>query len=65
MLFRSDSWVRYEQQQKESEQAQLAKTVIESVLKNIHTDKTQREVLSGAVAEVERESKEPHTIMLL
>lgn len=50
-----DSWVRYEQQQKESEQALLAKTVIESVLKNIHTDKTQREVLAGAVAEVERE----------
>ena len=50
-----DSWVRYEQQQKESEQAELTKTVIESVLKSIHTEKTQREVLAGAVAEIERE----------
>lgn len=51
-----DSWVRYEQQQKESEQAQLAKTVIDSVMKNIHVEKTQRDILAAAVAEVERES---------
>ena len=51
-----DSWVRYEQQIKESEQADLAKTVIEKVLNNIQDEKTQREILANAVAEVERES---------
>lgn len=51
-----DSWVRYEQQQKESEQADLAKTVIENVLKSIRDEKTQRDILAGAVAEVERMS---------
>ena len=49
-----DSWVRYEQQQKESEQAELAKTVIENVLKSIRDEKTQRDILAGAVAEIER-----------
>ncbi|EMD39366.1 hypothetical protein CERSUDRAFT_113003 [Gelatoporia subvermispora B] len=49
-----DSWVRFEQQQKESEQAELAKTVIDNVLKNIGDEKTQREILSSAVAEVEQ-----------
>lgn len=50
-----DSWVRFEQQVKESEQADLAKTVIDRVLKNIQDEKTQREILANAVAEVERE----------
>lgn len=50
-----DSWVRYEQQQKESEQADLAKTVIEKVLASLNDEKTQREILTSAVAEVERE----------
>lgn len=50
-----DSWVRYEQQAKESEQAELAKTVIDNVLKSIKDEKTQRDILAGAVAEVERE----------
>ncbi|CCM01276.1 uncharacterized protein FIBRA_03325 [Fibroporia radiculosa] len=49
-----DSWVRFEQQQKESEQAELAKTVIANVLKNINDDKTQKEILTSAVAEVEQ-----------
>lgn len=49
-----DSWVRYEQQQKESEQAELAKAVIENVLKSIRDEKTQRDILAGAVAEVEQ-----------
>lgn len=51
-----DSWVRYEQQQKESEQAELAKAVIDNVLKSIRDEKTQRDILAGAVAEVERAS---------
>lgn len=61
-----DSWVRYEQQQKESEQADLAKTVIENVLKSIRDDKTQRDILAGAVAEVERKScnSMPHQPLL-
>ena len=49
-----DSWVRYEQQAKEKEQVALAKTVIENVLKTIQDEKTQKDILASAVAEVER-----------
>ncbi|KZV82150.1 ATP4, subunit B of the stator stalk of mitochondrial F1F0 ATP synthase [Exidia glandulosa HHB12029] len=49
-----DSWVRYEQQQKESEQAELAKTVISKVMASLQDEKTKREILLGAVAEVEQ-----------
>jgi F-type H+-transporting ATPase subunit b len=48
-----DSWVRYEQQVKESEQADLSRTVIEKVLASIKDEKTQKDVLASAVAEVE------------
>lgn len=51
-----DSWVRFEQQAKENEQADLARTVIENVLKSIKDEKAQRDILAGAVAEVERMS---------
>jgi len=51
-----DSWVRYEQQAKESEQAELAKTVIEKVLRSIQDERTQREILANAIADVERMS---------
>lgn len=51
-----DSWVRYEQQLKESEQAELTKSVIDKVLASIREPKTQQEILAGAVAEVERAS---------
>ena len=50
-----DSWVRFEQQEKENEQSQLVKSVVDSVLKNIKEEKTQKEVLAWAVSEVERE----------
>ena len=50
-----DSWVRFEQQEKENEQSQLVKSVVNSVLKNISEEKTQKEVLAWAVTEVERE----------
>jgi F-type H+-transporting ATPase subunit b len=50
-----DSWVRYEQQVKESEQAELTKNVIEKVLASIKDEKTQKEILLSAVTEVERE----------
>lgn len=50
-----DSWVRYEQQLKESEQAELTKSVIDKVLASIKDEKTQRDILLNAVVEVERE----------
>lgn len=50
-----DSWVRYEQQVKESEQAALAKTVIDKVLKSLSDEKAQKDILLATVAEVERE----------
>ncbi|KAK0233763.1 ATP synthase [Armillaria fumosa] len=49
-----DSWVRYEQQQKESEQAELTKTVIDNVMKSISDPKVQKDTLTEAVAEIER-----------
>ena len=49
-----DSWVRYEQQVKESEQADLTKSVIDKVLATIKDERTQREILVGAITEVER-----------
>ncbi|KAL0954053.1 hypothetical protein HGRIS_005205 [Hohenbuehelia grisea] len=49
-----DSWVRYEQQVKESEQADLTKTVIDKVLSSLKDEKTQRDILLSAVAEVEQ-----------
>ena len=50
-----DSWVRYEQQQKESEQTELAKTVISKVLAGLKDEKTQKDILTNAIGEVERE----------
>lgn len=49
-----DSWIRYEQQAKEAEQAELAKSVIERVLKTLQDEKSQKDVLLGAVTELER-----------
>jgi F-type H+-transporting ATPase subunit b len=51
-----DSWVRFEQQEKENEQARLVKTIVDNVLKSVSEEKTQRDVLVWAVAEVEREN---------
>lgn len=50
-----DSWVRFEQQEKEAEQAQLVKTVIENVMKTLNDEKTQKDTLAWAVSEIERE----------
>lgn len=50
-----DSWVRYEQQAKESEQADLVKSVIDKVMTSLKEDKTQKDILANAVAEVEGE----------
>jgi len=51
-----DSWVRFEQQQKESEQADLTKAVVNKVLENLKESKAQQEILASAVTEVERKS---------
>jgi F-type H+-transporting ATPase subunit b len=50
-----DSWVRFEQQEKENEQARLVKTIVDNVLKSVSEDKTQKDVLAWAVSEVDRE----------
>ncbi|KIK99118.1 hypothetical protein PAXRUDRAFT_823072 [Paxillus rubicundulus Ve08.2h10] len=49
-----DSWVRYEQQQKESEQAELSKSIIAKVMANLQDEKMQKEILNSSIAEVER-----------
>ncbi|PWN36047.1 putative H+-transporting two-sector ATPase chain b precursor, mitochondrial [Meira miltonrushii] len=48
-----DSWVRYESQEREAEQKLLAKTVIEKVTASLRDEKTQKQILDNAVAEVE------------
>ena len=54
-----DSWVRFEQQEKENEQARLVKTIVDSVLKSVSEEKTQKDVLAWAVSEVDREYPVP------
>lgn len=49
-----DSWVRYEAQERDAEQRLLAETVIEKVTQTLRDDKTQKQILDGAVAEIER-----------
>ncbi|TFK19944.1 ATP synthase [Coprinopsis marcescibilis] len=49
-----DSWVRYEQQAKESEQAELTKVVIDKVLASMKEPKVQQDVLTSALAEIEQ-----------
>ncbi|KAH9832491.1 ATP synthase [Rhodofomes roseus] len=49
-----DSWVRFEQQEKENEQAELTKTVIANVLKSLNDEKVQKEILTNAVAEIDQ-----------
>ncbi|KAG9001134.1 atp4 subunit B of the stator stalk of mitochondrial F1F0 ATP synthase [Tulasnella sp. 427] len=49
-----DSWVRYEQQAKEDEQAQLTKAIIDKVMKGLTDEKNQKDILLAAVAEVEQ-----------
>ena len=50
-----DSWVRYEQQEKEREQADLTKSVIDKVVASLRDEKVQRDILVNAVAEIEGE----------
>jgi hypothetical protein len=60
-----DSWVRFEQQEKENEQARLVKTIVDNVLKNISEEKTQRDVLAWAVSEVDRECPSPPFLLIV
>lgn len=49
-----DSWVRYEAQEREAEQNLLTETVIKKVAETLREDKTQKQILDGAVSEIER-----------
>lgn len=49
-----DSWVRFEQQQKQLQQEQLIKSVLDKVNKEIENPKFQDKVLAESVAEVEK-----------
>ena len=49
-----DSWVRFEGQQREAEQRELADSVINKVIASLRDDKTQKQILDNAVAEIER-----------
>lgn len=49
-----DSWVRYEQQQRQLEQEQLIKSVLEKVNKEVENPKFQDKILAESVAEVEK-----------
>lgn len=49
-----DSWVRYESQQRQREQEELAASVISKINKEISTPKFKQQVLEQAVADVEK-----------
>ena len=46
--------MRYEAQERDAEQRLLTETVIEKVTQTLRDDKTQKQILDGAVAEIER-----------
>ncbi|KAI5997201.1 ATPase, F0 complex, B chain/subunit B/MI25 [Pisolithus orientalis] len=56
-----DSWVRYEQRLKESEQVELAKTIIARITSDLRDEKMQEEILANAMAELE--SKRSREVM--
>lgn len=49
-----DSWVRFEAQEREAEQALLTETVIKKVTESLREDKSQKQILDNAVSEIER-----------
>ncbi|TIB13179.1 hypothetical protein E3P92_02361 [Wallemia ichthyophaga] len=53
-----DSWVRFESQQREKEQALLSETVINNVNKQISDEKFQKDTVAQAVADIEQLVKE-------
>lgn len=60
-----DSWVRYEKQVKEGERVKLTNHVIEKVLADLKDEKIQKEVILGAVTEIERKLSPSSSILLL
>lgn len=50
-----DSWVRHEQQVRESEQAQLVKTIQTNVLKSINDPKFKKDLIASALTDIESE----------
>ena len=51
-----DSWVRYEQQQREAEQSALVKTVTENIEAELAKPAFKKQLLEEALAQVERAS---------
>ncbi|KAL2003925.1 hypothetical protein VTN02DRAFT_1621 [Thermoascus thermophilus] len=49
-----DSWVRYEGQVKQRQQAELAQTVISKIQKELENPKVLKQILDQSVADVER-----------
>ncbi|PWN51768.1 putative H+-transporting two-sector ATPase chain b precursor, mitochondrial [Violaceomyces palustris] len=49
-----DSWVRYEANQREEEQRELAKAVIDKVTASLKDEKLQKQILDNAVSEIEQ-----------
>lgn len=56
-----DGWVRVETQAREAEQAELVKTVLANVNKQLQDPKFQKDVLATSVAEIEGSSC-PHRL---
>lgn len=48
-----DSWVRYEGQVKQRQQAELAQTVISKIQKELENPKVLKQILDQSVADVE------------
>ena len=53
-----DSWVRYEQQQREAEQVALVQSIRDSVEAELNKPAFKRQLLEEALAQVERECQE-------
>lgn len=53
-----DSWVRFEAQQREAEQADLVKSIQEKVMSDLKDPKMQKDILAQAVADIEGEFSE-------
>lgn len=53
-----DSWVRYEGAEREEQQRALSASVIQSVMKSLQEERTQKSILEDAVSEIESECLE-------
>ena len=57
-----DSWVRFEQQQREAEQADLVRTVRANVEAELAKPAFKKQLLEEALTQVERESESEHGV---